>query len=162
MVSTFGRYLRDYFLKLVAHEAWANQKLLAALVKETSVAQRARDTFAHICSTPEYWLRRVQGEHIKEYQWWPPFDAATLEKRIQSNEQIWVDYLNSLPEPVEEFKADTISQKGDPLTFRAVDILTQYHNHSCHHRGQIAVLFRAEGIDPVVTDYIVWTRTIEQ
>jgi len=151
--------VREYFLRLVKHEAWANQKLLAALTKETTVAQRARDAFAHICSTPEYWLRRVQGEHIKEYEWWPAFDAELLEQRIQNNERIWLDYLNSLPEPIEEFEVETISQKGEPLTFRVVDILTQYHNHSCHHRGQIAVLFRAVGIDPVVTDYIVWTRT---
>lgn len=151
--------MREYFLRLVKHEAWANQKLLAALTKETTVAQRARDTFAHICSTPEYWLRRVQGEHIKEYEWWPAFDAESLEQRIQNNERIWLDYLNSLPEPVDEYIADTISQKGESLKFRVVDILTQYHTHSCHHRGQIAVLFRTAGIDPVVTDYIVWTRT---
>lgn len=151
--------MRVYFQGLITHEAWANRKLLAALIKETTVAQRARDAFAHLCAAPEYWMRRVHGEYITSFEWWPVFDAAQLEQRIQANEQTWTDYLNSLPEPVELYEVETISHKGDPMTFRVVDILTQYHNHSCHHRGQIAVLFRAAGLDPVATDYIVWTRT---
>ncbi len=151
--------MKQYFLRLVAHEAWANHALLNALKKETHAPQRARDTFAHICSTPEYWLRRLHNEHIKEHNWWPAFDAGRLEKQIENNERIWVDYLNSLPEPIEEARADTTSQKGEQLVLRPVDVLTQYHDHSSYHRGQIAVLFRDVGIEPVVTDFIVWTRT---
>ena len=38
------------------------------------------------------------------------------------------------------------------------DILTQLHGHSLYHRGQIALLLRAMGAEPVSTDFVFWTR----
>lgn len=136
--------------------------MLAALVKETTVAQRARDVFAHCCVAPELWMRRIHGETVGKDDWWPPFDAATLPALIDKCEREWVEYLNSLPDPVASHKVGMLSFKGDPIEFFATDILTQFHNHSCYHRGQIAVMFREAGIEPIYTDFIIWARTVEK
>lgn len=148
--------MKAYFIGLVEHEAWANRILLEALAREPSVAERARAVFAHFCSAPEYWLLRIRGGNHRGHNWWPPFDTEKLAMQIDRNEQTWRDYLTSLPEPIEECTYETVTQHGEHMTFRVVDALTQYHNHSCHHRGQIAVLFRAAGLDPIPTDYFHW------
>ena len=41
---------------------------------------------------------------------------------------------------------------------RIEDILAQLFGHSWYHRGQIAMLVRASGGQPAVTDLIFWTR----
>ena len=41
---------------------------------------------------------------------------------------------------------------------RIEDILTQLFGHSWYHRGQIAMLIRAAGGEPAVTDLIFWCR----
>jgi uncharacterized damage-inducible protein DinB len=38
------------------------------------------------------------------------------------------------------------------------DILAQLFGHSWYHRGQIAMLVRAAGGEPAVTDRIDWCR----
>lgn len=38
------------------------------------------------------------------------------------------------------------------------DILFHIINHSTYHRGQIATEFRQNGLDPLVTDFIVYKR----
>ena len=38
------------------------------------------------------------------------------------------------------------------------DILTQLFGHSWYHRGQVALLLRAMGCEPAVTDFVFWTR----
>jgi len=38
------------------------------------------------------------------------------------------------------------------------DILAQLFGHSWYHRGQIAMLVRAAGGEPAVTDLIFWCR----
>jgi uncharacterized damage-inducible protein DinB len=38
------------------------------------------------------------------------------------------------------------------------DILTQLFGHSWYHRGQIAMLVRAAGGEPAITDLIYWCR----
>ena len=41
---------------------------------------------------------------------------------------------------------------------RIADILTQLFGHSLYHRGQIAMLVRAAGGEPAVTDFVYWCR----
>ena len=38
------------------------------------------------------------------------------------------------------------------------EMVTHVSLHGQHHRGQIAQLYRSQGIDPPITDYIVFTR----
>ena len=41
---------------------------------------------------------------------------------------------------------------------RVEDILAQLFGHSSYHRGQIAVLVRAAGGTPAITDFVYWCR----
>jgi uncharacterized damage-inducible protein DinB len=41
---------------------------------------------------------------------------------------------------------------------RIEDILAQLFGHSSYHRGQIAMLVRAAGGQPAITDLVFWCR----
>ncbi len=50
------------------------------------------------------------------------------------------------------------NSSGRPFTNRVSDILFHIVNHSTYHRGQIALLLRQQGLEPVPTDYIFYKR----
>ncbi|SMC66470.1 DinB family protein [Moheibacter sediminis] len=48
--------------------------------------------------------------------------------------------------------------KGEKFENKIEDILFHIINHSTYHRGQIALLFRESGIEPLISDYIIYKR----
>ena len=53
---------------------------------------------------------------------------------------------------------DYTSIDHTPFRNTVEDILTQLFGHSWYHRGQIAMLVRASGGQPAITDLIYWSR----
>ena len=148
----------DYLFKLTAHEYWANKLLLDALTDLPEVPPRTRELMAHIFAGHEFWDKCVHGEPIPEYDFWP---RLTLTQCVELNEEFahkWPDYIRSLPQLIEEQNVSFTTMDGTPRTFRAIDILTQLHAHSIHHRAQIMLDMKAAGLEPVTTDYLLFCR----
>ena len=51
-----------------------------------------------------------------------------------------------------------VNSKGEAWRSTVGDILTHVVLHSSYHRGQIAMLVRAAGGEPAITDLIYWCR----
>jgi hypothetical protein len=70
----------------------------------------------------------------------------------------WTEYLARATD--EEIEREVEYQSLDAGRFRnrMEDILTQLFGHSWYHRGQIAMLVRACGREPAVTDLVYWCR----
>src|SRR5262245_42177651 len=70
----------------------------------------------------------------------------------------WVNYFARVTD--DELAREFEYQSLDAGRFRnrVEDILTQLFGHSWYHRGQIAVLVRAAGGQPAVTDFVFWCR----
>jgi uncharacterized damage-inducible protein DinB len=51
---------------------------------------------------------------------------------------------------------------GDSYQNKIEDILIHVGNHGTYHRGQIAMLLREKGYNPVSTDYILYDRSISK
>jgi uncharacterized damage-inducible protein DinB len=60
----------------------------------------------------------------------------------------------------EELEREIEYQSLDAGRFRSrvEDVLAQLFGHSPYHRGQIAMLVKAAGGEPAVTDLIYWSR----
>lgn len=151
---------KDYFLNLMAHEHWANKNLIAALRKTESIPPRVTQVFPHIFTAHEMWYGRLTGTdpNVNELQWWPPFNLDQCEQWNEEYAAKWQTYLSGLQQPIENLRGHFSSLKGDPISFRIIDCLTQLHSHSVNHRGQIAALFNQAGIKGVQMDYIVWAK----
>jgi uncharacterized damage-inducible protein DinB len=70
----------------------------------------------------------------------------------------WADYLGGLSDPDLERVFEYQSLDAGRFRNRVDDIFAQLFGHSWYHRGQIAVLVRAAGGQPAITDLVYWCR----
>ena len=150
--------VQDYLRKLFAHEHWANRKLVAALRAAAKVPPRTEELLSHILNTHRFWELRVHGQPIPEFNFWHLLSLDQCETLNEEYARKWPEYIRSLPEPIEKQVVNFTAFDGTPRTFRAVDILTQLHSHSVHHRAQIMLDMKASGLEPVTTDYLLFCR----
>ena len=83
--------------------------------------------------------------------------AVSLFGHIVAARRVWLFRLGVIPSAGVLFLDDENPDAGR-FRNRVEDILTQMFGHSWYHRGQIAVLVRAAGGTPAVTDLIYWCR----
>ena len=70
----------------------------------------------------------------------------------------WTDYLANLSDADLDRVFEYQSLDAGRFRNRVDDILAQLFGHSSYHRGQIAVLVRAAGGQPAITDFVYWCR----
>lgn len=127
-------------------------------------------------------------ERFRSYDYRLDSEIVRLASHMLNAHQIWVDRVegrSSLKSPWEDFPLDTFGSRNHELhvltedlleskdlqgivrfkTFAGVefekkiaDILVHIVNHSTYHRGQIALLMRKGGLEPVSSDYIHWAK----
>ena len=73
-------------------------------------------------------------------------------------ESLWTEYLARCDDAELSREIEYQSLDSGRFRNRVEDVLTQLFGHSWYHRGQIAMLVRAAGGEPAVTDFIFWCR----
>jgi uncharacterized damage-inducible protein DinB len=148
--------MRNYLLQLLAHEQWANARLFAALSALPRIPARTAQLYPHLMGAHEFWYRKVNGADINWWEW-DFFKPYTLAECMELNEAYaakWQSYIRELPEPLDAQTLPVTLKTGQRVEVRIVDILTQFHGHSIHHRGQISADLRAAGFEPVPQDWL--------
>jgi uncharacterized damage-inducible protein DinB len=146
--------MKDYFLKLFAHEHWAMNKLMNALEGYPSVPERALILLGHMHVAHDFWYKRLLRQETEGFNWWPSLSISECRELNEKNFEQWQAAIGELDEPLEAHTLIVIRRNEKPATFRIIDALTQLHSHSVHHRAQINVHLRLAGLEPVNTDYI--------
>ena len=102
----------------------------------------------------QIWNHRILGRPVGCTVWEnrPAESFAAIDRQNHDETRRILDTADLLS-PI----AYTNSQ-GQPFANTAGDILFHVINHSTYHRGQIALLFRQNGMEPLVTDYIFYKR----
>lgn len=152
----------DYILKLMAHEHWANRELLTALTSLPAAPPRTRELVRHLFAAHLLWDKRLHGEEVRKFAAWPELSLDECGSLNESYADKWRRYLQGLPQPLEAQTISFVGLDGNRHTYRIVDLLTQLHAHSVHHRAQIVVEMRAAGLEPVATDYILFCRKTDK
>ncbi len=123
--------------------------------------RKAVALLAHIVAARHIWLGRlgeipaVSGTLFADVQTVDIARVAADWKRVSG---LWAAYLASLNDLAIERELEYQSLDAGRFRNRIEDILTQLFGHSWYHRGQIAMLIRAAGGEPAVTDFIFWCR----
>ena len=121
--------------------------------------QRAVATLAHVAAARRVWLVRLgvlpgpQGTLSPE-----KLTLAEAADLLQSVHGPWADYLARVTDEELGRMIDYQSLDAGRFRSRIEDVLAQLFGHSWYHRGQIAMLVRAAGGEPAVTDLIYWCR----
>lgn len=155
-MALIERY-REWF----EHELDCNTKMLGMLgsVPEASRAdprfQQALQLAAHLAACRENWLVRMTGVGSMG-DWWPePPALDSLAPRFAKVAEDWRSYLAGLDEA--NLAADFEFPVGaDRYRWSIEGQIVQLVGHAFYHRGQIALLVKELGGQPVDTDYLYW------
>jgi uncharacterized damage-inducible protein DinB len=160
-----AREIASRFQRWFEHERDAHDKVLLSLESVPSDRrtgtefEKAVSILAHVAAARRVWLVRlglIPG---------PPgalspgkVTLADVADLLRSIHVPWAEYLSRVTD--EEIGREVEYQSLDAGRFRnrVEDTLAQLFGHSSYHRGQIAMLVRAAGGEPAVTDLIYWCR----
>ncbi len=149
--------MRDHFIKLYQHLAWADERVLLSLRAGHGVAKKALDLYAHILGSEHNWLSRIQG-NAPTLAIWPNLTLNECEKAHKENVSSFNALISSLTPELLQKSITYRNSAGDQFTSTLEDILTHVCLHGAYHRGQIAALIRDAGDTPSPTDYIAFAR----
>lgn len=106
----------------------------------------------HVLNAHQVWLDRIKGDSSLSSPW-ENFPLESFEERNQELYKRTLDLIESCdPNQIIVFKTFA----GAEFSKKFSDILIHAVNHSTYHRGQIALLMRRHGLEPIASDYIHW------
>jgi uncharacterized damage-inducible protein DinB len=156
-----ARYRRWFDYERDAHaKVFASLDTVPADRQSGPEYRKAVSLLGHVVAAREVWLWRLgvlatqPGPLFRDDDPDLPRTAATWEK-VQA---AWATYLAGLTDADLARVFEYQSFDAGRFRNRIEDVLTQLFGHSWYHRGQIAVLVRAAGGTPAVTDLIYWCR----
>lgn len=147
--------MTNFFKELFAYSHHYNQQLVKIfLEQDDKKSEKSVIWFNHILNAHLIWNSRIMGEN-NTVKPWDMHAADELKEMDRVNHSSSLLILDSIEmyRPVEYGNL-----KGQRFTNTVRDILFHIINHSTYHRGQIAADFRQHGIEPLVTDYIIYKR----
>ena len=151
--------MRDHFIKLYNHLAWADERVLQSLRAAHSVLKRDLDLYGHILGSEHNWLSRIQGT-VPRLAIWPTLTLDECEKTSKENVGAFNALISTLIPDLLQKPITYRNSAGDQFTSTIEDILTHVCLHGAYHRGQIAASIRAGGDTPNPTDYIAFARGV--
>jgi uncharacterized damage-inducible protein DinB len=150
--------MKEYFIKIYSYNLWANRKIMACLERQQVTDEKILSIFGHLVSAQFIWLNRFKDLPKSEYLLWGKFDLPELRAMIEKASERWNEFIDN------ENSFDRIlkyqNYVGDYYENAISDIMIHLVNHGSYHRGQVALLLRQKGFEPVNTDMITWHRVI--
>lgn len=143
--------------KMFEHLFWANQRILETLQNAEVEDQQVR-LFAHILNAEQVWVTRLKGLDSSQISIWSDSDIAVCAELSKQNEENYKQFLTDLATTDLDNLIKYKNSKGIEYKDSIRDILTHVALHGQYHRGQINSRLRADGIEPVNTDYIIFVR----
>ncbi len=147
--------MKKNLTRLFEYNLWANRKFGEVLLGEAFKHPKILTFISHILNAQLIWFDRINGRTSETKVWTEyPIEEA-IEKLISSSEE-WIAHIAD----VDDFdrKISYHNSIGQAHESVLSDIMTHVANHGTHHRGQIALLLREEGIAPPASDFIFFSR----
>jgi uncharacterized damage-inducible protein DinB len=161
MSSTPDRYRRWFDYERDAHaKVIVSLETVPADRRVSPEYRRALDLLEHIVGARRVWLYRLGVAAAPPNRGLSPegLSLAEVAARLAEVEAEWADYLARLRDADLDRVFEYQSYDSGRFKNRVEDILAQLFGHSWYHRGQIAMLVRAAGGEPAVTDLVYWCR----
>ncbi len=136
---------------------WADERALTALREAGDGHEAAREFYAHVLGAEHVWLARLR-ERPADVPVWPDFDRERCERLAADARDAYSAYLQSLKRVDLERSVSYVNSAGQAFESRVEDILMHVLLHGAYHRGQVALLLRQGGAQPIPTDYIAFVR----
>lgn len=146
---------------LFRYDDWASAQLIGTL-REASLSDavygRILDLLSHLLRTRLLWLGRVEASPDAGLPFWQRDTLDACAARAKAGTAAWLRHLASCTDADLTRTATYTNSKGITYTSTLREVITHVVNHGTHHRAQIALLLRDNGVAPPLTDYIFYTR----
>jgi uncharacterized damage-inducible protein DinB len=147
---------------LFAHMRWADQRVLETLLTAHADADvdRATNMYAHVLGAENVWINRLRGS-AGTIAVWPSLSSAECAQLARENADAYDAFITGLSAEDLGRMTSYTNSTGVHFQTRVDDILLHVAMHGAYHRGQIAMLLRDAGAEPLATDYIAFVRSAE-
>ena len=147
----FTQYLLDTFL----FNDKANRQMIEK-IKQLPDREAAVKYMSHLVNSQNKWMARImQDPKAPQMDWWKPlYKLEELDTEWEKSLQLWINYLENKTD--EEISKEVTFMGFDGGMYAATpkDIMLQLNYHSMHHRAQIQMIIRQQGLEPDFIDYI--------
>jgi uncharacterized damage-inducible protein DinB len=144
-------YLIDSFL----FNDFANKEMLKKIM-DLPEREGCLKFFSHIINSQNKWMARIlRQNYAPQMSWWDPvYRLEQLEEKWNESLQAWINLLKDKTEKEIFSDVQFIGYDGAEWEAKLVDIALQLNYHSIHHRAQMQMLIRQQGLEPDFLDYI--------
>ncbi len=150
--------MKEFFLKWYPYNAWANRRVIGCLERQKVVDEKILSVFGHLMAANFIWLNRIKDLPKSQYELWGAYDLVELRKMVEESDESWMDFIQSTENFDRMMKYR--NYVGDYFENNVQQIMIHLVNHGTYHRGQVAMLLRQKGFEPVNTDFITYDRVI--
>ncbi|GEM_PF-213516 len=144
--------------RLFNHLEWADGRLADALGEAPGEALRL---FSHVLGAEATWLNRIRNGRKAKANPWPVLSPAECASLAEANAAGYREVLKAATASRLAAPVHYENLKGEEFWTPLRDILFHVATHGVHHRGQIALLLRQSGRDPVDVGFITFAREEE-
>jgi len=148
--------MKSYFQKLYRYNQWANTGICQHLKALSNVPPEVSKRFSHIVSAEEIWYNRIEPLGFGPLALFEIQPLEVLEPRLNASARRWLELVEQTIDF--ELLINYRNLAGQAFESSLCDILIHVANHGTYHRGQIAILLRQHSLEPLPTDFIVYTR----
>jgi uncharacterized damage-inducible protein DinB len=163
VASSHPGSLAARFRHWYAYERDCNAKVMTMLLsvperhRGSAAFVRAVGKMAHLVAARHFWLRRLGACDDRPESWFPSTPLERLPGLLEEVERRWTVYLERLTDAHILAPCELTSEDGSRWRWPLIDLLTQLFGHAWYHRGQVALLVKDAGGQPINTDYIFWS-----
>lgn len=150
--------MKEFFNGLFEYTRFMNNELLKAISdRQDLVTDKTLEWMNHILNAHQIWNSRITGG--QRFGVWELHGLDELPGINENNHQASLAIIRDLElATIIEYT----NTKGHVFKNSVRDILFHIVNHSTYHRGQIALDFRQNGLEPLETDYDAWLDCLKQ
>ncbi|AKA35166.1 MAG: damage-inducible protein DinB [Muricauda sp.] len=147
--------MKVLFNQLFDYNFYCNRKLIEKCVALDEVPEKSRVLFSHILNAHHIWNHRVL-QKPSTFDVWQEHPLGNWQDIHYENQRTSFEIVTNADDFEKRVEYETT--EGRVFANDLKDILFHIINHSTHHRGQILMDFRSNGMDPDQLDYIFYRR----
>ncbi len=152
--------MKEYFQKLYRYNEWANRRVLGAIEKQGVTDEKILSIFSHQMSANYLWLHRIKGLPPPDVELWKTYPVERLKAMVEDVSRQWNEFVDTSENFNRVLKYR--NYVGDYYENNVEHIMMHLVNHGSYHRGQVALLLRQKGFEPINTDFITYDRVMTQ
>ncbi len=147
--------MNAFFNELFDYNFYCNKKIIDQCLAVGTVPDKSEELFSHILNAHHIWNARILGKP-SDYKAWEKHPIKAWADIHYENQRTSFEIVTN----ADEFdkRIDYENSEGRLFTNTLQDMLFHIINHSTNHRGQIAVDFRNNELEPLVFDYVFYKR----